>query len=196
MSTFRPRGRAYSPPTWAWYEQLDPEDLESDRSYSDVSDSEDERDSDDERDLPTDEQADRMDTETTDVVCPPTPISVGESTTSTPVPVPGAHVHSGLDEADVDTMDQDKDQATSARLTSEMKGKHRAVDSLSLPNTTGTLAPPGGDSDTSPSSTPRKTRHTHRRKQPSLSNARPILTIKSSQGFVWNQVCLTPPFLC
>ena len=29
----RPCGRAHSPPTWAWYEQLQPEDLESGSDY-------------------------------------------------------------------------------------------------------------------------------------------------------------------
>src|ERR1700742_4422537 len=29
----RPCGRAHSPPTWAWYEQLQPEDLESGSEY-------------------------------------------------------------------------------------------------------------------------------------------------------------------
>jgi len=180
VSSYRPRGRAHSPPTWAWYEQLQPEDLESGSEYcsdsavEDVDErdynedeygsEEDERSDDGEGRLMTQEENDSEEMRSVEANLTRTTEESGPFTTS--------------GTANLKDEDGTDDEQTAPRLTSEMKGKQKAVE------------PP--KEELVPAQ-PRKTRR--KRKAIPISATKPILTIKSSQGFVWNQDLFIPSYI-
>jgi len=178
----RPCGRAHSPPTWAWYEQLQPEDLEdsgsdccSDSAMEDVEDDvdyhedesgseEDEHGEGADRHDMTQEEDDSEEMRTVEANLVRT---AGEG-----IPFPTSST------ASLKEFDGSDDDQTAPRLTSEVKGKQKATD-----------APKEETVPVQPKKMRRKKRTVP------ISATRPILTIKSSQGFVWNQDLFIPSYI-
>jgi hypothetical protein len=172
-------GRAPSPPTWAWYEQIP---LEDDDSETD-SVEEDSCSEDDEDYEHRDQQEQEHDQSS---------VSSGEELES-PTALGGVHIRSDgqeTKECDVDGDDGEHDDTAESGARSDkmevegdeghdrkdLKGKQRAVDPV----------PAAQES-------PRRRERRKKHRQP-MSNFRPILTIQRSQGFVWNQVSLLSMF--
>jgi hypothetical protein len=178
----RTLGRAPSPPTWACYEQIPPPTSDSDDCDDDVqtdsdtqsgSDSEVEVEYVQDRHLRSDSPGGDMEME----------MQVGE-----PEPRAFSGVGMELDGTKGGDRGQDEPRAENAcgssgeqcidddcdqRLKRQDKGKQRAVEP---------------ELDTLPvESSPRK-RHRKRKHHEASFIYRPILTIRKSQGFVWNQV--------
>jgi len=177
----RPCGRAHSPPTYAWYEQLQPEDLESGSEYcsdSAMEDAEDEGEyhgedsgsEDDDRcedvegNTMTQEEDDSEEMRSVEAKLARTP---GESGT-----------FAASRTANLKDVDDSDNETAAPRLTSEMKGKQKAIDSPKEE-----IIPVQ----------PKKIRR--KRKTIPISATKPILTIKSGQGFVWNQDLFIPSYI-
>ena len=173
--TYRRRlGRAPSPPTWAWYEQIP---LEDDDSETD-SVEEDSCSEDDEEYGHRDQQDQEHDRSSE---------SSGEELES-PTTLGGVHIRGDNQEmkkrdgerdnseheddaeggSSSDKMEVEGDESHDRK---DLKGKQRAVDPVAQES-------------------PRRRERRKKHRQP-VFNLRPILTIQRSQGFVWNQVSLT-----
>ena len=181
----RTLGRAPSPPTWACYEQIPPPSSDSDDCDDDVqTDSDTQSGSDSEVE---DEYVHEIDPRSVSPggdmememqVGEPEPRGVSRAEMEIDGSQSGDH---GQDEPGAENacgsageqcMDDDCDQ----RLKRQDKGKQRAVEP---------------EPDALPvEKSPRK-RHRKRKHDETPFMYRPILTIKKSQGFVWNQVRLT-----
>lgn len=92
----------------------------------------------------------------------------------------------------------------------DVKGKQRAIDPVTLNESISTIGKPKGihKKSNSKSKTPESTRtssrsnksHSSRRRRREVEEMnviplRPILTIQKSQGFVWNQDLIVPPYM-
>lgn len=197
--TYRRRlGRAPSPPTWLWYEQIPFDDDEDDSSDScsgesdeDIDDDEFGSCSEDGEDYAARERAAARGASgqggdahsesgaSDNAVHPPQPNANDDSTH-------GDETHMEVDSAAPgSTGDQEAGgDCDRAGTKKDVKGKQRAVEP-----TTGT---------SEEERTKRRERERARRKkqrEPSIYSLRPILTIQKSQGFVWNQVCLIRYYL-
>ena len=172
-STYRRRlGRAPSPPTWLWYEQI-PYDDDSSCSDEDRSDCDDYDDQDD-RSCSEDDE-DYTHTHGSGVGNPVAPASESGSNTDSGESGNGngtgvaSHVRDdGLSEIMGEDI-ADRKGAGGDTVKKDLKGKQRAVE-------------PETDKP------PQRRERERRRKREPVITLRPILTIQKSQGFVWNQV--------
>lgn len=174
-STYRRRlGRAPSPPTWLWYEQI-PYDDDSSCSDEDRSDCDDYDDHDDRSCSEDDEDYAQVHGHALGNPVAPASESgsnsdSGESGAGGGMGVARRGQESGLNEKmDVEAGDHHKGAAGGDVVKKDLKGKQRAVD-------------PEMDE------APRRRERERRRKREPVITLRPILTIQKSQGFVWNQV--------
>jgi len=175
---YRHCGRAHSPPTWAWYEQLQPEDLESgseccsDSEMEDREDdgeyNEDESGTEDEGHI-VDVERERMTQEEDDSE----EIRAVERNLTSDSPTE-TNVMDNAKEGN----GSENEKEPVPRLTSEMKGKQKAVELTA--------------EEPIPVQ-PKKIRR--KRRTIPISATKPILTIKSSQGFVWNQDLFIPSYV-
>lgn len=171
-STYRRRlGRAPSPPTWLWYEQI-PYDDDSSCSDEDHSDCDDYDDQDNRTCSEDDEDYSRAHGTGGNPVAPPS-----ESGSNTDSVNSGAGVGTGAARCEEDGLNEKMDAeakhhhkgAGGDMLKKDLKGKQRAVEPVV-------------------EETPRRRERERRRKREPVITLRPILTIQKSQGFVWNQV--------
>lgn len=178
---YRRCGRAHSPPTWAWYEQLQPEDLESGSDYCSDDDIED-----DEHDANYHEDDSCSDNEAHIVVVDGKRLMTQDEADSEEMRSVEIDLNrnredeESVSKTEVKTLkdSEESDNEQTPRLTSEMKGKQKAVD---FPTEEPISAPP------------KKTKK--KKRTIPLSATKPILTIKSSQGFVWNQDLFVPSYI-
>ncbi|KAI5122737.1 hypothetical protein M0805_009822 [Coniferiporia weirii] len=175
-STYRRRlGRAPSPPTWLWYEQIP---FDDDSSESGESGGEYDSCSEDDEDyVRADHPAVGRDQDSESGSC--------SDDQRRPLP----HVHhqqrasgDGLEENEkpgkmaIDIVgDADEHDAGGDGAKKDIKGKQRAVEP---------------EVDESPKHRERRKKH----REPVIT-LRPILTIQKSQGFVWNQDLFVPPYI-
>lgn len=179
---YRSCGRAHSPPTWAWYEQLQPEDLESGSEY--CSDSIVEDDEEEEGEYNEDDSSSESEGQIIDVERDRAAQEGNDSEEMRSVEKdlgrtrasPDTNTHS--EQSIVKDKPESDDGEQAPRLTSEMKGKQKAVDP---PNEEPVVA--------------QVKRVRRKKREISISAAKPILTIKSSQGFVWNQDLFIPSYI-
>jgi hypothetical protein len=177
-STYRRRfGRAPSPPTWLWYEQI-PYDEDSSCSDDDISDC-----SDDYRDRSCSEDDEEYHHshshghETLSVAAPPAPASESGSNTDSAESRPGLSARNAQSSVVGSVFDEKSGEGhgvggdSDACIKKDLKGKQRAVE------------PPEAAEES-----PRRRERERRRKREPAITLRPILTIQKSQGFVWNQV--------
>ncbi|KAF8529894.1 hypothetical protein JB92DRAFT_2860194 [Gautieria morchelliformis] len=183
----RTLGRAPSPPTWACYEQIPPPASDSDECDSDVQ-------------TDTDTQS-GSDSEAEDEYVkdrhlrsgPPSGDMEMEMQVGQPEPLRGAGME--LDGARVEGLGQGDPGAENAcgsageqcndddcdqRLKRQDKGKQRAVEP---------------ELETLPVEKSAKKRHRKRKHHETPFTYRPILTIKKSEGFVWNQDLFVPSYI-
>ena len=179
-STYRRRlGRAPSPPTWLWYEQI-PYDDDSSCSDDDVSVDGGDYDEDNDNSCSEDDEdySRNHGVRSERGGAPPAPAS--ESGSSNTGSISGSDEveeekreggGASDDGAAKETMDIDDrgsgDRTGGDGVKKDIKGKQRAVEP---------------EVDESP-----KHRERRKKRQPVIT-LRPILTIQKSQGFVWNQV--------
>lgn len=178
-SMYRRRlGRAPSPPTWLWYEQIPFADDSSESDGDAVSEyescSEDDEDYNarqHEREHHENENPSSSASESGSDVQRDRPAR-GEAAQLDSADVEG----NGDEKMDVDEVNgkgsEDKDKCGEVEMKKDVKGKQRAID------------PP--DVEVTDESTKRRERRKKQRKP--VYTFRPILTIQKSQGFVWNQV--------
>lgn len=179
-STYRRRrlGRAPSPPTWLWYEQI-PYDDDSSCSDDDVSidggDYDDEQDNSCSEDDEDYSRAHGTRSERGGAPAAPASESGSSNTgsvTGSDEADEGRHEDSGASDggASKETMEVDDHgsaEKVGGEVKKDVKGKQRAVEP---------------EVEESP-----KHRERRKKRQPVIT-LRPILTIQKSQGFVWNQV--------
>jgi len=176
----RPCGRAHSPPTWAWYEQLQPEDLES---SSDCCTDEGTEDGEHDEDYHEDDSCSDSESHIASVEGK-RHMTQEEADSEEMRSVENDLIRNQDDEDSCSTSEvkalkgsSESDNEQAPRLTSEMKGKQKAVE-FSIEE---------------PSVPPKKTKR--KKRAIPLSATKPILTIKSSQGFVWNQDLFVPSYI-
>ncbi|KAL5508789.1 hypothetical protein ACEPAG_7244 [Sanghuangporus baumii] len=187
-STYRRQrlGRAPSPPTWLWYEQI-PYDDDSSCSDDDVSvDGGDYDDDQDDSCSEDDEDYSRAHgTRSERGGAPAAPAS--ESGSSNTGSISGSdemgeghHEDNGASDGDTpkETMEIDDrgstEKAGGEGVKKDVKGKQRAVEPEVVESP--------------------KPRERRKKRQPVIT-LRPILTIQKSQGFVWNQDLFVPPYI-
>lgn len=196
-STFRRRlGRAPSPPTWLWYEQI-PYDEDSSCSEDDASvdggDYDDEHDNSCSEDDEDYSHAHRARSERGGAPAAPASesgSSNGDSASGSDEAGRGAHMaqQDRLRASDgscpkdsmvaergcADDDEQDGVGTGGEGVKKDMKGKQRAVE---------------------PEVSESPKRRERRKKREPVFALRPILTIQKSQGFVWNQDLFVPPYI-
>ncbi|EJD06809.1 uncharacterized protein FOMMEDRAFT_117778 [Fomitiporia mediterranea MF3/22] len=173
-STFRRRlGRAPSPPTWLWYEQI-PYDEDSSCSEDDASvdggDYDDEHDNSCSEDDEDYSHAHRARSERGGAPAAPASesgSSNGDSASGSDEAGRGAHM------AQQDRL-RASDGSCPKDSMKDVKGKQRAVE---------------------PEVSESPKRRERRKKREPVFALRPILTIQKSQGFVWNQDLFVPPYI-
>lgn len=168
--TYRRRlGRAPSPPTWAWYEQIpiEDDDSESDLVEEDSCSEDDEEyvhgEQEPEQDRSSESSAEELVSPTLNAVH----IGGGSVDGQTAENSEGEEGEQQAAEsrADADSMDV---EGCDGHDRKDLKGKQRAV-------------------DPDAQETPRRRERRKKHREP-VFTFRPILTIQRSQGFVWNQV--------
>ncbi|KZT39988.1 hypothetical protein SISSUDRAFT_1044770 [Sistotremastrum suecicum HHB10207 ss-3] len=151
-TSFRRRscGRAHSPPTWAWYEQIHPDCDEDSLSGSDEDSGSDDEESN----------------------------AASGDNSALPQTAQSSRPESTAPEVDIMEIDgiSESSESKSIPSSSELKGKQRLV-----------------DSDESPEPSVKKQRR--RKQRHPIYNYKPIVTIMSSQGFVWNQELFVPSYI-
>lgn len=186
--TYRRRlGRAPSPPTWLWYEQIPFDDDDSSFSGSGSGESDDDIDE-DEYGSCSEDGEDYAAGERTAVRGAAGQGGTGDvhsesnaSNDAVQPPNPQADsAHDGEAHMDVDSAVGDQEgQDTGgdrAGAKTDVKGKQRAVEQ------------PAVNADEERMKRRERERARRKKQRESMYSLRPILTIQKSQGFVWNQV--------
>ena len=168
-------GRAPSPPTWAWYEQIPYEDDESDNTSSaDESCSEDDEDY---RDADRASDSDHTSSNDAQPVTRAAGTAPATITANTAANTTSANNNEQVSNEKMD-VDAEKDcdavnrDADTYEAKKDIKGKQRATEPEVV--------------DEAP-----KRRERRKKRREHTITLRPILTIQKSQGFVWNQVRFT-----
>ncbi|KIJ52479.1 hypothetical protein M422DRAFT_26068 [Sphaerobolus stellatus SS14] len=168
----RPMGRAPSPPMWACYEQIPPQG--SDSEYEDTdSDSDTQTGSDSEDDDHVHDHAarPRSDSPAGDIEMD---MDIGE-----PEKMDVEQIQKQDKMCGDKCMDEDQDDECTSPKVRMDKGKQRAIEP---------------EVQTEKEKSPKK-RHRRRKYHESSFIYRPILTIKKSEGFVWNQDLFIPSYI-